>query len=390
MIAVLWGAACVSQAPVDDWLLCGDCLGGERAAAAAVGESGVPYLGRALQGLAPEQRENLRRQFEQSYRQIVLYGAGGPAPAVSETAYVDELLANADATYRKRAATALVDISARSRSGAAAAEPYLREVLRDHASGRSRLRDDVVRSVEAALASSSYDAFTGTLSDTSVAFLDTVTVLRPGGSPPWDTNVVGVTLAGAPFPGVLGAGRWADSIRFVAVGRPGQYVLVLRNAGPGGRSERTVLNITAMPYVPSDPSTAPSVPVSASGAQRFLVLHSGAPADHFRLELLGPTRVALRVEWRPLGLADSVGAGGVPAPDLAVLPCGGGAPMPSQPSAAGDFPLDLLVGDTAGLPVAPVPAVQLSWGPMPAGCWLARVEGVDLDAVARLLVRAVP
>lgn len=388
LAAALAVTACVPTARLDDWLLCGDCLEGERERAAEVGSQGVPYLGLALRGFSPVQEENLRRQFRQSYRAIYQY-RGGPPPAPSETAYVERLLSNADATYRIRAATALADMSVRSRTAAALARPFLQVVLRDHASGAEPLREDVARSVEAALAAASYAPFSGTLSDTSVSFLDTVTVLKAGGSPAWDPTTVDVALAGAPFPDALRTGRWPDSIRFVAVGRPGPYALVLSGAGAGGRPERATLTITSLPYAPHDTVGAPSVSVVPDGAQRFLVLRRSDPPDHFRMGLSDTTSVALRVEWRAFEAVGTVGAGASSSADVDVLRCGVGDPLPADPSPPGDFPRSIRMRDSIGPQIPGIAAVQRKWRLAP-GCWLARVRGNDLNAIARLLVRAVP
>jgi len=380
--------ACTPRA-LDDWLRCGDCLQNERALAADVGLRGVAHLGRALRGLSTAQRANLTRQFRQSYRTIARYRAGGPAPPVTEAVYVAELLANADATYRQRAATALGDISARSRAAAMAAQPHLAAVLVAHALGTDPLRDDVLRSVEAALAVASYPPFSGGLRDTTVSFLDTVTVVRDAASLAWDTSEVDVTLPGSPFPDVLRIGRWADSIRFLAVGRPGQYAVVLSSAGPGGGDARVPLTITALRYVPSDSASAPTVAVSPDGIQRFMVVRAGT-ADHVRWTLSDTTSVALRLEWRAFEGVGPIDPGALPFVDVDLFACGRDVPVPPGPTLPGDFPVTMLVRDPANPRVTGLASLERRWTALPPGCWVARVAGAHVNALGRLLARAVP
>lgn len=381
-ITALLGAGACAPRALDDWLRCGDCLEGERQRAADVGLRALPFLGSALRGLSAEERANLTRQFRQSYRTILRYSGTGPAPAVSEAVYVSESLANADATHRKRAATALADISARSRSAAVAAQPYLAAVLLAHTLGTDRLREDVLRAVEAAMAAASYAPFDGTLSDSAVAFLDTVTVIRAAGAPPWDTALVRVTLPGSPFPEALPTGRWTDSLRFVAVGPPGQYAVVLSGVGAGGRDERAPLTITAMPYAPVDSAGAPIVAMNAAGLQRFLVVREGAAADHVRWILTDTASVAFRLEWREFEPVGPPSLGDIPFARIQVLSCGSETPVPDDPAVATDFP--------AGMVPAPgIASAQRRWNDLPPGCWLARVQGVNLNAIARLLGRVV-
>lgn len=272
-------AACgLSQADyrtIDAWLLCDECPDSLRAAVKALGGKAVHTLDGALVGPSAGRLANKKAQFQQVYATL-------PAPAVSESAYVADLLSNYVATYQARAALSLGDI----RTSAALAAL---QRASDSAAARN-YRDDVVRTVKAvlALASAAADpayAFAGVVHPTSAGFADTVRV-SPGQGLSWNGDE-GVILNGSPFADSVMVTRWgADSLAFVAAGILGDYGVSVTRLGPDAVTQAFPLAIGPSGYTSHSPGTAPSVAGDSFPQTRYLLLPSrpGDSSDFFRFE----------------------------------------------------------------------------------------------------------
>ena len=110
------------------WLLCEECVEGERDSVVALGDNVVKALEEALDGPPAAGRDNIRRQAEAMFARI-------PAPPLPEAVYVEHYVDNYVATYQSRAAIALGLI------GTPRARAVLLEALRND----SAYRDDVQR-----------------------------------------------------------------------------------------------------------------------------------------------------------------------------------------------------------------------------------------------------
>jgi hypothetical protein len=143
--------------------------------------------------------------------------------------------------------------------------------------------------VHAALASA-HPPFGGSLSDSSVRFLDTVLVRR--GPAAWDGDET-VRLWGGPFPDDLLVLRTSDSLRFVAVGRPGRYPLTIENEGYG--PARAALRILAFSYAAHMPATAPNLAVRPFPMRLFFALGDSVSGDTVEFFKMAPPAGALPV-----------------------------------------------------------------------------------------------
>ncbi|MDX1394748.1 MAG: hypothetical protein R3195_10155 [Gemmatimonadota bacterium] len=143
--AALATSACpVLERPpeIDPWLLCEECVDGERESVVSLGEDAIPWMADALRGPSPRRVSNIRLQAAESYARLVAATPSGD-PGRTQTQYVDHYTDNYVATFQSRAAKALGDI------GTDAALDTLRTAL---AAAEARdYRDDVVTEIVRAL-----------------------------------------------------------------------------------------------------------------------------------------------------------------------------------------------------------------------------------------------
>lgn len=102
---ILMLPACDSLTPAEQrnlqrWLLCEECVEGERDSIDALGDRAVKALEKALQGPPRKRRDNIRRQAEGLYARIA-------SPRVSRDEYVGHYVENYVQTYKRRATVAL-------------------------------------------------------------------------------------------------------------------------------------------------------------------------------------------------------------------------------------------------------------------------------------------
>jgi len=263
---------------IERWLLCDECRGGERDSLVALGEEAVSSLADHLRGPSAAARENMRRRIVESYV---------PGGALSQNDYISRMLENYEALTQKRAALGLGAI------GTASARRELEHAL-DSADIR-RYRSDVLRAVQRGLVQASFDAFTGSLSDTSVGFGDTVKTRR--GTLAWDGDE-SVVLNGAPFPDDIVTTRWADSLAFVAVGDWGNYDVSVTRLGPQQVTQRAPLRIIAVDYEAHAPASALLVTAAPFPQTHYLALRTrlGDTTDHYRFVVPAALPVTARVE----------------------------------------------------------------------------------------------
>lgn len=113
---------------VHEWLVCEECTDGELEEVVQLGDRAVWLLVQALRD-APDEGKNIIRQQTQAIHARV------PGALISQQEYVDDVVANYQATYQRRAAIAL------HRIGTPAAHNALVTAVRDH----TRYRRDVMR-----------------------------------------------------------------------------------------------------------------------------------------------------------------------------------------------------------------------------------------------------
>lgn len=296
LLSALLLSACLNSGEkqiVRTWLTCDDCVG-MRARVAALGSDAVPALQRALrEGPSAAQVANLERQLRDAYTQV-------GAATVSQPAFVQRYRDAYVARYRARAATSLGDI------GTAGARAALQDALAAHIAGTEVLPDVVVLAVHAAQGAG-FPPFDGTLSDSSVAFLDTVTV-RQGTTLPWDQSQQ-AALPGAPFPDDLTLLVQGDSLRLLAVARPGTYGLRITNPGSGSTPQTQVapLRITSFRYQANGPLSAPELASRPFPQRRFFALGravSGDTVEFLRFEPAADLPVTAKLDWQGTGQMD--------------------------------------------------------------------------------------
>lgn len=262
---------------VDAWLLCDECPDSLRAAVKALGGKAVHTLDRALASPSAGRLANKKAQFQYVYSTL-------RSPAVSESAYVADLLSNYVATYQRRAALSLGDI--RTPAAFAALQR-----ANDSAAARN-YRGDVVRTIKVVLtlASAAADstlAFAGGVHPATPQFGDTVRVLSGQGLS-WNGDE-GVILNGSPFADSLVVVRWgADSLAFVAAGILGDYGVSVSRLGPNNNMTQVFpLAIRPPGYTSHPPFTAPNVTSDTlPQTRRYLLLPSrpGDSSDFFRFQ----------------------------------------------------------------------------------------------------------
>lgn len=133
------------QEVVLPWLLCDECIDGERAAVLELGPDVVPALALALEGPSPELVRAAERRFERHWERTArfLLGRGETAP-IPRDQFVSANLSNFEASYRRRAAIGLAAVG-----GDPARETLSRFLDRVAADS---LRADVRLEIEGALA----------------------------------------------------------------------------------------------------------------------------------------------------------------------------------------------------------------------------------------------
>ena len=280
----------VEYRKIDTWLLCDDCLSGERDAVKALGQKAVYTLDRALVGPSPARLANKEAQFRQMFHDL-------QTPAFTDTGYIARQRANYVARYQKRAALSLGDIGGRR---------ALDALKRAQQSAAEReYRADVVNVIDEVLALGRDDRFRGTVSADSARFGDTLRVRRDSGLS-WN-GTEAVLLRGSRLPDSLVIGRWAsNSLAFVAAAPIGHYALEVTGLGPDEVSQVAPLRIVPPAF---QPTAAPST-VTTFPQVRFLMLPS-AKRDttvSFRVQPAQPASVTvhvvasglnnLRLEWR--------------------------------------------------------------------------------------------
>lgn len=287
---------------IDAWLLCDDCLNGEREAVKALGDHAVYTLDEALFGPSLGRVGNKEAQFDQAYEEL-------RAPKFSRADYIARRRANYIAKYQKRAAISLGDI------GGPRALAALRRA-RDAAADRG-YRADVVSTIDAVLALQESASFGGTVSSDSARFGDTLRVRRSPGLP-WDGDE-SVLLRGSPLPDSLVVTRWPpDSLAFVAAGAVGNYVLDVTKLGPNAVTQSVPLRIVPPSFQASSPATAPS-DTGSFPQTHFLMLPAGG----------GDTTHYIRIApAAPLNLTVNSAATGLAEPNLRWLICATQAPIP--------------------------------------------------------------
>jgi len=312
---------------VQTWLRCDDCADPIRAQVAALGDCAVPALQGALTSGPPSPgRAYVEAQFRALYAQLA------PLPA-SEADFVATYLAHYVTTWQLRAALSLDDI------GSPRALAALRAALAADSAGTAPLPAEARRAALLAVGRGG-PAYTGSLRDTVVAALDTVTVHR--GTETWDGDE-SVVLPGGPLPTGLVVGRWPDSLRFVAAAPPGRYPVVVTGEPRGDAV--APLRVTRF--------SAPSVPEPLAP-----LVESSDPLPRVHLLALGRPPMADTVAWI------RVDAGAADRPVTAVADWSGPGDVDLLWYACGTLdPRGSAAGATAGRP-------ERSGAAVPAGtCW---------------------
>ena len=262
---------------IDAWLLCDDCLSGERDAVKALGRKAVYALDQALIGPSPARLANKEAQFRQMYHDL-------QTPQFTDTGYSARQRANYVAKYQKRAALSLGDIGGR---------PALDALKRAQQSAAERdYRADVVSVIDAVLALNKDDRFGGTVSSDSARFGDTLRVRRGSGLS-WN-GTEAVSLRGSLLPDSLVVTRWAsNSLAFVAAAPIGHYALEVTGLGPDEIRQVAPLRIVPPAF---EPTVAPYA-VTTFPQVRFLMLPSARrdTTIYFRVEPAHPANVTLHV-----------------------------------------------------------------------------------------------
>jgi hypothetical protein len=275
---------------IDGWLLCDDCVAGERDSVKAIGDKAVHTLDQALIGPSPGRLANKQAQFEQAYTDLA-------TPSIPRADYIARLRANYIAKYQKRAALSLADI------GTGRALDALR---RARASAVPRgYRVDVISVIDAALALKENGRFGGTVSRTTTHFGDTVRVKQTGGLP-WNGDE-SVSLRGSPFADSLVIRRWLpDSMDFVTAGAVGEYALAVTRVGQQEMTQVLPLRIIPPAYKSSPPDSAARVSDSFPSLH-FLMLpdRRGDTTGFFRLEPASALTVTASV-WATGSLVPSL------------------------------------------------------------------------------------
>jgi len=221
----------------------------------------------------------MQLKFESNYARIAARVA--PAtPPTSQTDYVDRFMANYVALYQRRSAIALNDIGT----------PEARQELRDALASDTPYRTSVLRTIWAGL------PFEGTLSATTVSFLDTV-VVRAGSAIGWDGDE-SVVLEGTPFAADLFTRRWGnDSLAFVVAADTGTYRLSIVDQGPSQLVQDTIIHVTSFSYTPNTLVGATDFTVRPFPQILYSALTEPDTADYYRLEPSVPMNVTAVLDW---------------------------------------------------------------------------------------------
>lgn len=227
-------AGCVGQSSrhrddfdrLQNWLICDECIDGEREAVRRIGARAVGRLDTALRSPSPQRIALMRAKLGDSFR--FAHSPGGDS-----NAYINPRVANYVATYQKRAAMSLGDIA--TPEAIAALDRAIRDAtLRAY-------RADVLDVIVSNRARAGAARFAGQITPGQLSFGEVVTVVAPPGRrfTPQDHAV----MAGSPFPpDQIPFSRVGDTLRFVAVGDAGPHAIVVTD--PGQRLGTAVGSVT--------------------------------------------------------------------------------------------------------------------------------------------------
>ena len=218
-------------ARLENWLVCDECVDGEREYVKDLGRRAVGELASALVGPSPQRLALMRAKLGDSYR--FAHEPGG-----NSDAYINPRLANFVATYQKRAAVSLGDI------GTDPARQALDQAIRD--STVRRYRSDVIRTIVFVRTNFRAPRFAGRIIPELLSFGDIITVIAPSGQ--HFTSQDRAALSDSPFsPAEIPFVRLSDTLRFVAVGNAGQHVVFVtdpaRRAGPATVASVTITSL---------------------------------------------------------------------------------------------------------------------------------------------------
>jgi hypothetical protein len=286
--------------------MCDECSAGERDSVGTLGDNAVANLASALRGPPPDRFEAARQRILSSYAPV-------PGTAITQDEFVGRLLERYVAQYQSRAALGLASIHTR------AARQALARAL-DSAAIRN-YRADVVRTIESARAQASFQAFSGSLSDSSVPFGAEVWVRR-GPGPAWNGNE-SVFLNGAPFPDSLLLEHLGDSLRFVAIGLTGRYFVSIGGLGQPADTMIATLRIDRIPPTVRSLATADTTTVLAQ-LPMTQYLAFGVAAGRIDTAHHQYFRFSQAATRRVTAIAETPG---LRAPDVSWLRCTPAAPL---------------------------------------------------------------
>jgi len=211
--------ACTGQASrshedfgkLHNWLICDECINGERDSVANIGDRAVGRLDSALVGPSPQRIALMRAKLGDSFR-------FAHRPGADSNAYIKPRLANYVATYQKRAAMSLGDI------GTPAAIAALERASRD--AGLRGYRPDVITAIEVARRRGRAPRYGGRITPSHLSFGEIVSVIAPPGRHFTPQNHA--AIAGSPFPpDQIPFARVGDTLRFMAVANTGTHAIVV-------------------------------------------------------------------------------------------------------------------------------------------------------------------
>lgn len=232
-----------------NWLICDECINGERQHVRRIGANVLEALDSALIGPSPQRRALMRAKLSDSYRFANMPGADSDA-------YINPRLANYIATYQKRAALSLGDI------GNAAATRALDRAIRE-AQARG-YRPDVIRAITLVRTRLGAVPFAGRITPGQLSFGNIVSVIAPPGQ--HFTAQDRAAIEDSPFPpDQIPFVRIGDTLQFVAVGDAGPHVIaVTRSAGILGTPSGGALG-TPTPTPSGGPLATPTGAVTRAG-----------------------------------------------------------------------------------------------------------------------------
>jgi hypothetical protein len=289
--------------PIEAWLLCDECVDGERAAVRALGDQAVPELARALLDGPPEVSRDVVR-----HQSITAHSRAGVG-TLSGNQYATQMVDNYVAKYQERAAVSLGDIRT------ASAKSALDQALQ--LPRRSRYRADVWRAIRAARMAIDATSFGGKFDRSVLDFGDTAFLLAPPARPFTRNDMVTFDDMAFP-PGDLFLSQRSDRLGFAAAGAPGSHLIAVRTLGTG-RTEVASFFITSItdgndratrncPDRACEISRSPIIAGAALPYNSFLSLRSMPPrpdsVDMFRFMPSSLLRVSAELDWSGPGDLD--------------------------------------------------------------------------------------